>query len=223
MRDKITMSFEFPKGNTIEGTVEQHKSVILEDALKRVEAGDLHGALEIALGILCPRKGKIDLRTIKAAEVNWDDWDDATMGDPMDQVLINQALGFIESSDKEKIKEWLQVMFATQKDVSSSEPMKADASNYKLDPEFQQLTPEACRSKLIERLIVSNPGIPDSAKQWILELIEHHPKLFTNSTITEVRIVYDDKDQYGPSITIGYRTVAGRWNQSFREHQLRVF
>ncbi len=215
------MSFESPKRNTSEGGAEQLKAALLEGVIKLIDAGDLHGAGEAALGFLCPRKGKVDLRKEEVVAVDWDEWDDSTMGDPMDQELVNEVLKIVKAGEADRMKKWAQTMLAPQKGEPPVNKVEVSVYTYKQDPELQGLSPEACRSKLVEKWIVSNSVIPESAKVWTLELIKRQPRFFADSTITGVQVAYDGEGKYGPSITVGYRTIIGKISISFRERHLK--
>lgn len=218
------MSFEFPPQNTEKASFDQRAKATREEAIKRIEAGDLKGALEIALTHLLPEKGKIDLSKEKMVRVDWEKWNNAKMGDPTAhpfvQEVINIALSFLESGEVEKSKAWLQAVLVPS-DIPPSEPVETKLPVYRDDPKLQDLTPEACRKALVEQWIVSNPAIPDPAKEWTLKLVERFPTLFADPTTTEVKVVYDSKDQYGPSVTISYRTFSSSFSRSFREHHLK--
>jgi len=219
------MSTEFPVGSKADALTERRAAVMAE-AVRRVEAGDVRGGLEVALREVCPKKNIVDLRTEQAVDVNLDDWDETIMGDHEEQERVNDALNLVVVGDAKTTKKWIVAMLTSHEDVALEEALEDWRGAHRpihQEVELAGLTPEACRKKLVEKWITSNPAIPDPVKAWTLKLLEHHPKMFTSPTTTEVHVTYDEKDRDGQSVIIRYRTTSGYVNQSFREHHLKWF
>ena len=185
--------------------MKEGRSPILNEAMKLLDTGDLVGGLEAALHVICPRRTISDLRTEKITKVDWRQVNEEESGDPGDQEFVNSALKVLETGDVKKAKRWMQRL-------ADRLPIP-----YIKDPELEGLAPEACRTKLMEKWIISNPEIPDAAKVWILKLLEHYPHIFASPTATEVQVIYEANSPHGPGVIVRYRTAGGYENRSFRE------